>query len=103
QCELIVLDNIATDIFKQVKGPGFNLGYFKSNYSITDSESKLHQVPERISRIINIIRNENMTPNQRLEKVKEIKISAPFHGSNYLFFNKTDSSTNEFIASLQCG
>ncbi|APS49658.1 hypothetical protein AVI51_01345 [Piscirickettsia salmonis] len=102
KCELIVLDDIATGIFEQLKGPGFNLGYFKSNYSITDSDGKPHQVPERISRIMNIIRNENMTPNQRLEKIKEIKIAAPSYGSSYLFFNATDSSTNEFISNLQC-
>ncbi|OAJ34941.1 hypothetical protein [Piscirickettsia salmonis] len=103
ECELIVLDNIAADIFKQVKGPGFNLGCLGSSYSINDSKGNIYPVPQRVSRIMNIIRNENMSSNQRLKEVKEIQIAVPAHQSSYLFWNTTDKSTNEFISNLQCG
>lgn len=86
-----------------MKGPGFKLGYLGSSYSINDSKGNIYPVPERISRIMNIIRNENTTSSQRLKEVKEIKIAVPARQSSHFFWNATDDSTNEFISNLQCG
>lgn len=98
-----ILEGIREAILKQLNEGGFELGCGGSRYALKQGASFV-QVPKRVADIVRIIEGNSGTPDEKLNEIKAIKVAALSYRSSFLlFFGRTQSSTNQFIANLNCG
>ncbi|MGJ3494248.1 hypothetical protein ACR9PT_06680 [Piscirickettsia salmonis] len=98
-----ILEGIREAILKQLNEGGFELGCGGSRYALKQGASFV-QVPKRVADIMSIIEGNSGTPDEKLNEIKAIKVAALSYRSSFLlFFGRTQSSTNQFIANLNCG
>ncbi|WP_155079680.1 hypothetical protein [Piscirickettsia salmonis] len=98
-----ILEGIREAILKQLNEGGFELGCGGSRYALKQGASFV-QVPKRVADIMRIIEGNSGTLDEKLNEIKAIKVAALSCRSSFLlFFGRTQSSTNRFIANLNCG
>ncbi|OAJ35053.1 hypothetical protein [Piscirickettsia salmonis] len=98
------LSDIETIIVNQAQGYGFDLGFGGSRHRIQISVRESLQVPEPIAKIMQLIKDNRLNSSEKITEIKKIQSSAiRGHRSGFLFFARTQHSTNQFISRLDCG
>ncbi|MGJ3493402.1 hypothetical protein PsalN5692_00892 [Piscirickettsia salmonis] len=104
-CKEYMLDAIGAAIINRAQGRGFDLGIGGSRHRITLPDGQEKQVPERVSLVMQVLKNTNFSVDEKLELIKDLKMSAVenHRSSTCFFFGRTQTSTNTFLANLECG
>ncbi|WP_231124703.1 hypothetical protein [Piscirickettsia salmonis] len=104
-CKQYMLNAIETAIINKAEGCGFDLGIGGSRHRITLPDGQEKQVPERVALIMEMIQDAGLSVDAKLGFIKELKATATagHRSSTCFFFGRTQTSTNTFLANLECG
>ncbi|OAJ33688.1 hypothetical protein [Piscirickettsia salmonis] len=101
-CKVQILADIRDAIIKKAVDREFEFGFGGTSDTLV-IRGESFDIPKRARDALGIIDDPGRSIEEKLGEMRAIKAAAPGYQSGFLFFARTQRSTNAFFAGLDCG